>query len=346
VKNKVFSFLLTLLLLGCSKTAPQHTAATLPFLPVAVTIPDTKEVADIESQTRSLFQSRDFDKLEAMADGFRTSLQAYPNGQSKLYFFYDALDSQEDAPASDWTNHFNILTDWVNTKPNSITARVALANEWIEYAWAARGGDYSDTVSDENWKLFFGRLNQAVAVLNESKTLDEKCPAWWVAMLRAELGLQVDRSQYDETFNSAIRAWPGYMSLYFNRANYLLPRWYGADGELETDLEKSANQIGGDAGDIAYAQVVWRVHHLVYSTNLFEEYNLSWDRTHRGLESLEKRYPDDLMIENEAAHLAVLGCDASAAKKYFDQTAGRVDLYSWSVDDYSNFASQVYNCVQ
>jgi hypothetical protein len=42
----------------------------------------------------------------------------------------------------------------------------------------------------------------------------------------------------------------------------------------------------------------------------------------------------------------VLGEDANAARKYFDQTAGKVDETSWAVEDYSNFASMVYSCTQ
>jgi len=83
-------------------------------------------------------------------------------------------------------------------------------------------------------------------------------------------------------FNSAIKEFPDYQYYYRSRAIYLLPRWNGEDGELERDLEQSADRIGGEAGDMVYAQVVWDVT-LWVTTNVFKENNLSWKRADRAL---------------------------------------------------------------
>jgi hypothetical protein len=161
--------------------------------------------------------------------------------------------------------------------------------------------------------------------------------------MRVELGLQAERSVCDATFNGAIEAWPDYPSVYFNRANFLLPRWYGAEGELAKDLEHSADKIGGESGDVVYVQTIWYMQGLVASSYLLQEYNLSWDRANRGLAALEKRYPASVMVENEAAHLAVLAHDVDAAKKYFGQTQGEIDPYCWpSTNQYIRFARLVY----
>ena len=202
-------------------------------------------------------------------------------------------------------------------------------------------------MTDEGWKLFFQRLNKAVDVLNDSKSLQEKCPYWWSVLLKADLGLQVKRPEYDAGFNEAIQAYPDYTAFYFVRANFLLPRWYGAEGELEKDLEQSADKIGGEAGDMAYAQVIWNLHGFVFSTNMFEEYNFSWERANKGLEVIEKHYPNSLAVKNEAAHLAFLAHDAQAAKKYFQQTKGEIDASAWSsTNDFIRCANLVYEDVQ
>lgn len=333
MKCKLICLLLASLLLGCSKKA---------LHPVAASIPEIEEINGIQAEARSLFETKDFDKLDALAKGFRDSGASYPDGEWKLFYFYEALEVPEDADASEWSSHFQTMTNWITARPNSITARVALADEWITYAWAARGHDYIDNTSDQGQMLFAERLGEAEKVLNAGGKINGTCPEWWLAALRTELGLPISRQQYDATFNQAIKAWPNYPHFYFARANYLLPRWNGADGELESDLEESANKIGGDAGDILYVQVIWNVHHSIYSHNVFEEYKLSWDRAHRGLEALEKLHPNDIRIENEAAHLAMLAHDADAAKRYFDQTAGQVDTYCWSLDEYSSAAQVLY----
>ncbi len=98
---------------------------------------------------------------------------------------------------------------------------------------------------------------------------------------------------------------------------------------------------------MVYAQVVWNLHHSVFSTNILQEYNLSWERTAKGLEAIEKHYPESLAVKNEAAHLAVLAHDSVAAKKYFDQTKGEIDLSAWpSTNDYIHFARLVYDYAQ
>jgi hypothetical protein len=338
-----FRFLLFLIFLaGCSQ---KTTISGFPFNPVSVETPESKDIVAVEKQAGLLVESRDFDKLDATAKEFRESGACYPTGMWKLSYFYQGLGFPlDDATDDDWTNRLEILSEWVQSKPNSITARVALANGLIDYAWKARGHDYANKVTNEGWALFSRRLAEAQNVLNEAKGLDEKCPCWWSAMLRVELGLQANRSEYDGIFNDAIQEWPHYTAFYFTRSNYLLPRWYGAEGELERDLEQSANKVGGEAGDVIYAQVVWNMGNIVYSANKFDEYHFSWERTKRGMEDIQKQYPDSLAPINMSAHLAALANDLSAAKTYFNETKGQIDYTCWSsTKEYINCAEFVFS---
>jgi hypothetical protein len=348
----------TLFLFSCSKKPAASNAQSqsqssqrttgLPFQPMAVESSETKEIHDLQKQASALLKARQFDKLDDLAKNLRDSKECFADGQWKLFHFYNGISFPNGATDSEWTGRFAVFRDWIKAKPSSITAQVALADALVSYAWQARGFGYEDKVAGEDWKIFFQRLKDAVNVLNKSRTFKEQCPRWWAAMLRAELGLQTKRSDYDATFNAAIQAWPGYKAYYSMRANYLLPRWHGADGELEKDLEKSADRIGGEGGDMVYAQVVWSLHHsVVDATNIFLEYNLSWERTDDGLGIIEKRYPNSLAVENEAAHLAMLAHDRPAAKKYFDQTKGGMDLSAWpSTNVFIQAASLVYGDVQ
>jgi hypothetical protein len=358
MKVKIICFLLPLFLLSCSKkptdangTQSQNQSVSpptsLPFKVTVVETPEEEEINDISNQAAALLSAKDYDKLDELAKKYRDSRESYADGTWKLFNVYNGLNLSVKASDAEWTDHFSILRDWINARPNSITARVAMSQELVNFAWKARGGDYANTVSDENWKLFFQRLNEAVDVLNAAKILKEQCPYMWSVLLQAELGLQVDRSKYDATFNAATKAWPDYTPYYFRRVTYLMPRWNGTAGELENDLGKSADKIGGEDGDMLYAQVVWYAHQWFSSTNIFKEYNLSWNRVNTGLEIIEKHFPDSLAVKNEAARLAVLASDEQSAKKYFDQTQGKVDLDCWeSQDDYVRFADLVYGCTQ
>jgi hypothetical protein len=147
-------------------------------------------------------------------------------------------------------------------------------------------------------------------------------------------GLSYDKERFRAIFKQATNAYPGYVTYQFHRAVYLLPRWGGQEGEWEHELTKAADQLGGEAGDMLYAQVVWRVHECVGMKNIFEENQLSWPRVDQGFEVIEKKYPDSLFAKNERAHLAVLARDKTNARKYLGEIDGKIDLSSWRSFDY------------
>lgn len=358
MRRTLICLLLPLLVVSCSKKATNAAgsqsqnqnatpAAGLPFTVTVVETSETKEISAITNQVAALFADKKYDDLDALAKKLRDSKEAYADGSWKLASVYQGLELPDEAPDAAWTARFSALRDWIKSKPESITARVAMARELVDFGWKARGTDYANKVSEASWKLFFQRLNEAVTTLTSAKTLKEQCPVWWSVLLQSELGLQVKRAQYDATFAAATKAWPDYAPFYFKRANYLLPRWNGTEGEWEKDLANSADKVGGEEGDILYARVVWDMHQFIYSTNIFKEYQLSWNRVNTGFEAIEKHFPGSLAVKNEAARLAVLARDKAAATKYFDQTAGQVDLTCWdSKDDFVQFANMVYGVGQ
>ena len=86
-----------------------------------------------------------------------------------------------------WELHEKIHADWEKAYPDSITARVATARFYVAYAWHARSTEYASKVTDEGWRLFKERLAKARTVLDQSKSLEPKCPMWWSASLNTEV---------------------------------------------------------------------------------------------------------------------------------------------------------------
>lgn len=235
------------------------------------------------------------------------------------------------------------MQDWVAAKPDSITARVGLADVLVSFAWKARGGGWANTVTDESWRLFGDRLHQAMTVLNDAENLKAHCPYYWIVKMRAALGLQMNKDQFNDIFSEATNYESDYESAYRQRAVYLMPRWNGGEGELEADLEKSADQMGGDDGDMLYAQVVWGIHAYASSPNVFEENHFSWPRVDKGFAVIEKRFPDSLAAKSERAYLAAYADDAGKTREYLAQTQGKADLAIWyTKDNYLKVANWAY----
>ena len=305
----------------------------LPFQVEVTQTPEEKEKQEIKDLAKSLFSAKDFDRLDALAKKHRESKEHYADGVWKLNEVYGGLYLDKQASDAQWKEHLAALQDWVTAKPGSITARVALADELVTYAWKARGGGYAKTVTREGWKLFGERLKQAADVLAEARSFKESCPRWWSVRLTIALGLGADRADYDRIFNEAIAFDPTYTIYYTRKSYYLLPRWHGRPREWEAFLTRAADNLGGEDGDVLYARVVWSLHSYRAFSNIFDENRISWERTEKGFEVLAKRYPDSLAVKSERAYLAGLAGDLPKVRGYYDALDGKVDLSVWDSRD-------------
>ena len=338
MKIRIVYFFLPLFLFGCSKqnqVAEQRPnvqpSSALPFQITVVGSAESQDQDEIKQQAMSFLDAKNYGDLEKLIAQLRSSKESYPDGSWKLGYLYSGFESPgDDAEDAAWQYRQKKIQDWINAKPESIAARITMARFYRDYAWKARGSGYANTVSDKQWQLFGERLNQAGQILNDAKTLNEKCPVYWSTLMQVGLGLQISKEQYNNAFNQAVEAYPDYAYYYANRATFLLPRWNGEEGEWEKDLTQSADKLGVEQGDILYAQVVWNVHLYGEHIDVFKENRISWDRVDRGFAGIRKKFPDSLAAKNERAHLAALAGDKTKAREYFTQTEGKVDLDQWN----------------
>lgn len=287
------------------------TADPTPSTPVRNS--ELEEMQKFSTETRQLFNNRQFTSIEALADRLRTTREQFPSGAWKLMHAYDSLDCRDEEPESMWQLHEKIYQEWKTTHPTSITARVAHARFMISYAWHARGSDYADKVTEEGWLLFRERLASGRRILDESKTL-APCPVWWQARLRAALGQGEEPAAYEELFQQAKREEPRFFYHDQSRAYYLLPRWHGEAGDWEAAAEREIERPNG-LGHEAYTRVI--IEQIRFYGNIFQETNASWRKTKTGFEEMRARYSDTPQILNIYCRLACLAGDREQAKKLF-----------------------------
>lgn len=340
-----------LLLPGCSKksadTPPNdgnvHNVTTngLPFVVTVVETDQAKVWSSLSTLALMYLEKQDYDELEKLADEGRSAEDAWPDGDWKVVPVYVGLELSAGEDDSAWLARQKAVEAWVQARPESITARVALARHLTDYAWKARGSGYANTVSDEAERLFQERLRQAAGVLKAAKDLKAKCPVYWTSVMRVALGLGVSKDQHNRIFQEAVQSYPGYTPIYVQRAIFLLPRWYGGEGEWVADLAQSADKVGGEPGDILYGQVAWAERGNSSPKNIFEDNtNLSWERIDRGWSALEKKSPDSLEAIQIHGHLAGLAGDGITAKKCVLKTEGKVTLSVWqSKGEFIDFAN-------
>src|SRR6202051_810486 len=132
-----------------------------------------------------ILKEEKFEELDCLADHARVNKERFPGGAWKLHTLYVSLYSPVQYPvthgtAEEWNTQLQRLQKWVTARPKSITARVALARAYLDYAYDARGVGMGDTVSKSGWKLFGERSAEAKRILQEASNLSSKCSEWYV----------------------------------------------------------------------------------------------------------------------------------------------------------------------
>ena len=288
-------------------------------------------IDNYETEVKDLFNREKFDELEKIAADVRLNKSRFQGGVWKLHCFYDAL-AEPSTPDHSWVEHLQKLEKWKSEKPESITARVALADTYRSYGYEARGEGYSNTVTEEGWKLFTKRIAIARAILKEASGLKAKCPEWYAVMhavIRDEGG---ERAEETAIFEQAIAFEPLYYYFYRSRAIFLLPKWHGEDGETERFADEISTKIGGKEGSIVYFEIAAEmVNQCNCDTQLKR---MSWSKIREGHAAMEEKYGVSLLKVNQFARMAVRMADAGAAQKAFEQIGDNWDKDSWGSKRY------------
>ncbi len=252
-----------------------------------------------------LLKEEKFEELDCLADHSRSGKERLPGGLWKVHLLYLGLRQPVPYPVhatqEDWTDLLQRLPRWAKARPESITARVALALAYLEYASDARGTGYASTVSQSGWKLFEERTAEAKRILTEASKLAAKCPEWYVAMQMVSLNQSWPVTEARALFEEANKFEPEYYTYARDLASYLLPKWSGEPGDTEKFVQEIADRIGGDKGDILYFQVA-AANYVICGCN--DNPQLSWDRIKRGFEASEKHYGVSMENLNRTAYLA------------------------------------------
>jgi hypothetical protein len=274
---------------------------------------------------------KNFDELERRAHEARTEKSRFSGGVWKLYDFHTALSAPiigEQATDEDRKFHIATLKEWESAKPESVTARVALAETYINYADHARGQGYANTVSETGWKLHSEGNALAASTRVEAARLKEKCPFWYEVMQHVALGQGWDKSSERELFEQAVAFEPGYYHFYREYAYYLLPKWYGRPGEAEAFAEDVSKRVGGPDGKFIYFEIASMITCQCDSNDSHME-NLSWPTIKEGYAALGQLYGLSTLKTNRFAHMAYEAGDQAAAREAFATIGDDWDHQVW-----------------
>jgi hypothetical protein len=267
-----------------------------------------------------------FDDLDRMAAQFRSGKTRSQGGGWKLSAFYGALDKPM-LTDKDTLDHLAHLKNWIAQRPESITARVALATSLHRWAWVARGNGMADSVTPEGWRLFNARIQESLKVLNDASSLRERCPQWYSEMMTVGLAQSWDEARIKEVFEQGIQFEPEYFGLYKQMANYLLPKWDGKPGDASAFAKVSADKVGGEQGDVIYFHIATAV--IGKNNKEVSAREMDWARIQRGYQALTAQYGSTGWLKNKLAYFAYEFRDAEVARQQFELIGDHWERSVW-----------------
>ena len=137
-----------------------------------------------------------------------------------------------------------------------------------------------------------------------------------------------DKQQARELFDRAASFAPSYYHFYREYANFLLPKWYGEDGEMQSFAEEASSKLPEPNASMTYFEVASLLAcQCDPARNSLE--GLSWPRIKSGYENLERLYGTSKLKANRFAYISYLAKDRTAAQKPFTQLGDDWEAAVW-----------------
>lgn len=292
--------------------------------------PDRPFVREANKYLNMLFD-RKYAELEELARDYLTNKKTISDGQPALAALYAGVSGCVSSGCMNhlsemgWKKRLERIEEWVELYPESITAKVARASYYMEYAWSVRGSGYARTVTDERWRIFYDNIQISSDMLMEIEEDGKRDPGWYDAMLLVGLSQSWTRERMDAVYEEGITSFPFYLPLYFGKSAYHSPRWYGSASELRTYVEEAVDVTREEMGETLYARLNWSLR----TNDMFNNGQAEWSRMKAGFERMTKDYPDPWNINNYAK-FACLAQDWVAVTVLAERIGETPLLGAWS----------------
>lgn len=277
--------------------------------------------------------AEDYDWLDNTAELLRTRLSRHHSGYLKLDDFYEGLLhyylGSEDA---DWDRREEQLTTWMGARPDSVTAKLALAQFLGQYAVRARGDGPASTVTEEGGRLYRQRNARAAELLTPLAERGIKDPLLYQQLIGCAIGLRWERERVDSYVSESLHIDPRFLDVLYSAAYYYLPRWYGEEDDVVQLADRAAELTREEFGLGAYAFVVDVVRPL--HPKVFDDFEFSWEKTKQGYLDLMEQYPHDRSWYDRACLAAAAADDDAMVGEMLALIGDRPTASVWPPGNY------------
>jgi len=131
--------------------------------------------------------------------------------------------------------------EWIEARPHSVMARIVSGKQCIKWAWQARGGGVSSTVSSADYELFFDRLSRAKAELKYAIELGDQFSEPYVGLITVAMGTGFERGELWRYYSKAIEHCEENYEAHRMMIHALTEKWGGDEGEMHVVATKVAS---------------------------------------------------------------------------------------------------------
>jgi hypothetical protein len=208
------------------------------------------------------------------------------------------------------------LAAYQRERPESAFAPILPATYLSAAAWRARGTGYSSTVTDEGWKLFRERSDQALKTILTARSRSDRLPLWYVEAIRIGLDADIEDEHLTALMKDGIKRFPDYYPIYRVYVRQLAPRWGGTYAAADAFVRAQVADRPNSEADMLYSYIYQKIDYFDGGDLAFFEKSLvSWPRFRAGYEAELQKYPDKLNKANFVAFACRAG-DGSAYMKF------------------------------
>lgn len=289
-----------------------------------------QEIDAFRNSVSALFLAGKYAELEAIASKVDRDKSLFGDGSWKAMHLQWAIDLNTKAPDEAWEAREAEIEAWQKAFPQSVSAHVAHIRFLTQYAWHARGSGWASTVNEKAWPTFENRLAQAYILCQAGEKAARASPLLFWACQKVALGQGWGVDEMTKALDLAKRAEPEFWEYDAQMCYFLLPRWYGKDGDWEDFVNRELRRKEG-LGAEGYARTVFEMEG--YYKNVFKETRVQWSIVQDGYRAMFAKYPDSRRLLCQYACLAVLAEDRASAQWAFDRMAGVADPSVWSTPE-------------
>ena len=307
----------------------------------ANTSTDPEAIAKYAAAIRDLLYQNKFDELDRIAADDRDQKTRFSGGVWKLFVLYQGLKQPlagMKADESAWHQQLDALKVWAVSRPESVTARIALAEALLNYSNKVYNEQNTPRADGQDpWALTSSLQNLAEVTLNEVATMQLKCPHFYFVKL--EYKRLQDPTNLAPVFQEAVSFEPQYTPYYRLYAIYQRPEWNAPEGAAEKFADETATRIGGKNGDALYFAMAEALA-VSPGTRYFPLPNLSWDRIRSGYAALEELHGPSLYNLNQLAFLAMRYGKTSESAELFRKIGDNWSFETWKSQKFFEYEKE------